>query len=101
MLTVLGRLGNMHSKGGFFMDIVLHGVVHGKTIELERNPGIDDGRVVQVVLNVEPSASAGKSAAVGYITAAGMMANYTEDDDAVLAEIYEDRRRDTRPEIAP
>ena len=28
----------------------LRGVVHGKTIELEADPGIEEGRVVEVVL---------------------------------------------------
>ena len=30
-----------------------------------------------------------------------MMEDYTEDDDAVLEEIYRDRKRDTRGDLAP
>jgi hypothetical protein len=32
------------------MSEVLYGIVHGKTIELEQDPGLEDGRRVQVVL---------------------------------------------------
>jgi hypothetical protein len=35
------------------MDIVVQGVVHGKTIELETNPGIEEGRRVELVLRVK------------------------------------------------
>ncbi len=77
------------------MTQVIEGVIHGRTIELEGDPGIEDGRKVQVVLQVE-SPYAGDE--VKGKTAAGMMASYTDDDDAVLAEIYQDRRRDTRRE---
>jgi hypothetical protein len=82
------------------MHIVMQGVIHGKTIELEQSPGIDDGLVVQVQLDVDqPSRSPGSPAPEEYITAAGMMADYNEDDDAVLAEIYRGRKQDLRPEI--
>jgi hypothetical protein len=84
------------------MEIVMQGVIHGQTVELERSPGLDDGSVVQVVLNVERPSPAARSGGAGPpATAAGMMANYTEDDDAVLEEIHRDRGRDTRREIEP
>jgi hypothetical protein len=76
------------------VSIVLQGVIRGKTIELETSPGIEDGRIVQVVLDVEqPAAHSGQSRGDETLTAAGMMADYTEDDDAVLAEIHRERKR--------
>ena len=82
------------------MTIVMQGVIHGRTIELEASPGIDDGRAVEVVLNVDQPLRPSEQPVPGqYVTAAGMMANYTEDDDAVLEEIYQDRKRDMLPEI--
>ncbi len=84
------------------MSIVLQGVVRGKTIELETSPGIEDGRIVKVVLDVEqPAAQSGQSRGEERLTAAGMMANYTEDDAAVLAQIHQERKQDTRREIQP
>ena len=77
------------------MTQVIEGVIHGRTIELDGDPGIEDGRKVQVILQAESPSSDEQAKRK---TAAGMMANYTDDDDAVLAEIYEDRKRDTRRE---
>jgi hypothetical protein len=77
------------------MDIVMQGVVHGKTIELETSPGIEDGRRVELVVRVKqlpgppPAWKSGSTE-----TAAGMMADYwAEEDDRILETIYQDRRR--------
>jgi hypothetical protein len=78
------------------MTQVILGVIHGRTIELDGDPGIEDGRKVQVVLQLDSACSDTKLAKRK--TAAGMMAGYSENDDAILAEIYQDRRRDTRRE---
>ena len=78
------------------MTQVIEGVIHGRTIVLNGDPGVADGSQVQVVLQVD-SPSSGREPP-DRKTAAGRMANYTDDDDAVLAEIYQDRRRDTRRE---
>ena len=43
------------------MEIVMQGVIHGQTVELERSPGLDDGSVVQVALNVDRPVSCGRS----------------------------------------
>jgi len=83
------------------MDIVVQGVVHGKTIELETSPGIEDGRRVEIVVRVNqlpgppPAWKPG-----GTETAAGMMADYwTEEDDRLLEAINQDRKRGSRREI--
>ena len=84
------------------MNIAMQGVIHGKTVELEDAPGLDDGRIVHVILSTDlPIRPEGGDASDPYQSAAGMMADYTEDDDAVLEEIYRDRKRDTRGDLAP
>jgi hypothetical protein len=82
------------------MKRVMQGVVHGRTIELDNDPGIDDGRTVDVVLlpkeqsGLPPGWTPG-----GTQTAAGMMADHwTDEDDRIFEQIYQDRRRDSRRE---
>ena len=72
-------------------------------IELDSNPGIEDGRKVDLVLHVgklpapPPMWTPG-----GTETAGGMMAEYwTEEDDRLLEEIYQDRKRDPLEAIEP
>ena len=83
------------------MDIVMQGVVHGKTIELETSPGIEDGRRVELVVRMKPLPSPPPAWKPGSTeTAAGMMASYwTEEDDRILETIYQDRKRGSRREI--
>ncbi len=35
------------------MNVVLHGTVHGRTVELDRDPGIGENRVVEVILRTK------------------------------------------------
>jgi hypothetical protein len=84
------------------MNIAMQGVIHGKTVELEDTPGLDDGRIVHVILSTDlPVRCEGGNLPGPYRSAAGMMADYTENDDAVLDEIYHDRKRDARGDLAP
>lgn len=83
------------------MTKVLHGVVHGRTIELEDDTGLEDGRKVEVILRTKelpgppPGWKPGREE-----TAAGMMASlWTEEDDRILEQIRQDRKNDTRREI--
>ncbi|MCX7426472.1 MAG: hypothetical protein NTW96_12730 [Planctomycetia bacterium] len=83
------------------MDIVLQGVIHGKTIELEESPGIEEGRRVELVLRVKqlPGPPPGWKPG-GTETAAGMMADHwTEEDDQILHAIDQDRKRPSRGEM--
>jgi hypothetical protein len=83
------------------MDIVLQGVIHGKTIELEESPGIEEGRRVELVLRVKqlPGPPPGWKPG-GTETAAGMMADHwTEEDDQILRSIDQDRKRPGRGEM--
>ena len=35
------------------MNIAMQGVIHGRTIELEDTPGLDDGRIVHVIVSTD------------------------------------------------
>jgi len=77
------------------MEKVIEGVVRGRTVELAVDPGIEDGRQVQVILRIKelPAAPPGWKPESSE-TAAGMMADYwTEEDDRILEDIYQDRKR--------
>ena len=81
------------------MSRTLHGKVHGKTIELDEDPGVADGQEVQVVLKTVPSR---RPWGEGLRRCAGALADeWTEEDDRILAQIHRDRRQDGRPEILP
>ncbi|MCY2994681.1 MAG: hypothetical protein NTY19_43490 [Planctomycetota bacterium] len=85
------------------MNKVLLGIVHGRTIELDADPGIADGRKVEVVLRFKqpPGPPPGWKPG-GTETAAGMMADHwSEADDEILEQIYQDRKHDSRREPAP
>lgn len=84
------------------MNIVLRGVVRGRTVELDRDPGLEENRVVDVVLRTKqlpgppPGWHPGSTE-----TAAGMLADtWTPEDDRILEELYKDRQRSTFREIA-
>jgi hypothetical protein len=83
------------------MTKILRGIVHGKTIELENETGLEDGRQVEITLRTNelpgppPGWKAGNTE-----TAAGMMAScWTEEDDRILQEIHQERKRDTHREV--
>jgi hypothetical protein len=77
------------------MEIVMQGVVHGKTIELETSPGIEDGRRVELVVRLKQRPAPPPAWKPGSTeTAAGMMAGYwTEEDDRILETIERDRKQ--------
>jgi hypothetical protein len=85
------------------MEIVMDGIVHGKTIVLESDPGLEDGKRVKLVLRL-PTTVLGpppKWTPGCTVTAGGMMADdWTEEDDRILEEIYQDRKG-TRKVIVP
>ena len=76
------------------MTRVLRGVVHGKTIELESDTGLEDGRKVEVILRAEelPGPPPGWKPG-SRETAAGMMAAaWSSEDDRILEEIHNHRK---------
>jgi len=74
--------------------ITTTGVVHGTTIILADNPGFADGMKVQViVVPTLPKRPWGE----GIIASAGALADdWTEEDDRILEQIYQNRKRSTR-----
>jgi hypothetical protein len=87
------------------MTKTLHGIVHGKTIELDEDLGVVDGQEVEVQVKMirprkrlpgpPPGWQPGRPS-----TTAGMLADsWTEEDDRILEEIYRDRKRETRREL--
>jgi hypothetical protein len=84
------------------MTKILQGIVRGKTIELDTDPGIEEGRAVEIV--VRPKQPPGPPPGWkpdNAETAAGMLAHtWSDEDDRILAEIYRDRQQSSRPEIA-
>ncbi len=78
------------------MDKVVHGVIHGKTIELTEPVGIADGQEVEVVLRCSMSS---RPWGEGIRNSAGGWADYwTDEDDRILEEIRHGRKCETRPE---
>jgi hypothetical protein len=78
------------------MNKVLHGVVHGKTIELSELPGVADGQEVEVVVKFSmPSRPWGE----GIRASAGGWADYPE-MDGVMEQIYQNRKQERRPQVS-
>ena len=77
------------------MQIVIHGVVHGNTIELNDPPGIPDGQEVEVVLR---PLDASRSSGEGFLHSAGALA----DDphwDGIMAHVQQERTLERRPQM--
>ncbi|MBX7073570.1 MAG: hypothetical protein K1X71_10520 [Pirellulales bacterium] len=74
------------------MTQILHGVVHGRTIELDAAPSALDGKQVRVILiGADPSASPGE----GILRSAGALEDVV-DIDQYIAEMAALRKRDRR-----
>ncbi len=84
------------------MNIVLRGTVRGRTVELDRDPGIEENRVVEVILRTKQLPGPPPGWKPGCMeTAAGMLSDsWTSEDDRLLEEIYHDRRQSTFREVA-
>ncbi len=78
------------------MGRIVHGVIHGKTIQLAEDPGIADGQEVRVVLAAVPPA---ENWGDGIRRSAGGWADDPE-IEAVMARIQEDRHRERRPQVS-
>lgn len=71
----------------------LHGKIHGRTIELDEDPGVAEGQPVEITIMSMP---AERPWGEGLRRCAGALANeWTEEDDRILDEIHQDRKRDT------
>jgi hypothetical protein len=66
----------------------MEGVIHGKTIELANDPGLEDGQAVRVIVKPLPTLEQRREA---ILRTAGSMAN-DPDFDAAMAQVERDRR---------
>ncbi len=74
------------------MNKTIHGIVHGKTIELDEELGVADGQEVEVSVKiVQAKGKWGE----GILRSAGGWSEYPE-MDAVMKKIHEDRKLERR-----
>jgi hypothetical protein len=73
----------------------LSGIIHGKTIELENDPGFVDGQEIRVTLQSAPGSP---SWGDGIRAASGAFADWPE-ADKYLEEILQERKMDLGREI--
>ena len=76
------------------MTKTVHGIVHGKMIELREDLGVAEGQEVEVQVKV---VSPGKKWGDGLLRCAGALANDTE-WDTIMEEIYQARKQERRPQ---
>ena len=77
------------------MTRTLHGKIRGKTIELDEDPGVDEGQEVEVRLTlVTPSRTWGQ----GILSSAGGWVDYPE-IDAIMERISLERKLERRPQM--
>ena len=74
------------------MSDLMQGVIHGRTIKLEQDPGLGDGRHVEVTVRVKESPEAPADHAARRETAAGMLADLPPRVDEDLEEILRGRK---------
>jgi len=77
------------------MSDLIHGVIHGKTIELQSDPGLGDGQPVEVFIRPAPSVG---TSGDGIRRSAGALA----DDPhwhAIMEEIHQARKQERRPHL--
>jgi hypothetical protein len=80
------------------MTRTLLGVIHGRTVELAEDLGVADGQQVEITIKTVASP---KRWGEGLRRCAGAFAaDWTEDDDRIMEEIHQERKRDTREEIS-
>ena len=75
------------------MTKTIHGRIHGKTIELDEDPGVAEGQEVEVkVTIVQPSRKWGE----GILSSAGGWSDHPE-MDAIMERIQQERKLERRP----
>jgi len=76
------------------------GIVHGKTIELNQEPGLPDGQAVTVTLTPLQQATTSLPPGEGLRRAFGAWVEDADELDKFLEELRQSRKR-SRPEIDP
>ncbi len=77
------------------MTRTIHGRVHGRTIELDEDPGVAEGQEVEVQVTLISRTL--RQPGEGFLRTEGALADDTEWDH-IMEEIHEDRKRDRRPQ---
>ena len=72
----------------------LHGTVHGRTIELDEDPGVADGEEVEIQIQVATAREWGE----GILRSAGGWVEYPEMDD-IMEKIYQERKLERGPQM--
>lgn len=75
------------------MTRIIHGRVHGKTIELDEDPGVAEGQEVEVQVRVIPRSP--RQPGEGFLRTEGALGDDPEWDD-IMEEIYQARKQDRR-----
>jgi hypothetical protein len=83
---------------GSIMSNTLHGKVHGKLIELDQDPGLAEGQEVEITVRPIESGTSPRSGE-GLLRTEGVLAD-DQEWDGIIEEIYLDRKRDRRREVA-
>ena len=78
------------------MSKTLHGKVHGKTIELDEDLGVDEGQEVEIQVRLLPKP--GRVPGEGLLRTEGILNDDTE-WDGIMEEIHQQRRLERRPQI--
>ena len=74
-----------------------HGLVRGRTIELEEDLGLAEGQEVEITVRmVRPADS--RQPGEGFLRTEGALADDSEWDE-IMQRVYEDRKREDRREI--
>ena len=78
------------------MTKIVHGKVHGRTIELDQDLGVAEGQEVEV--QVKLIAKSPRKPGEGFLRTEGALADDTE-WDAIMEEIHQARKLERRPPI--
>lgn len=74
----------------------IQGIKRGRVIELDEDLGIPDGEHVEMIVSTVRKRPWGE----GIRSAAGALADsWTDEDDRILEEIYQDRKRTSRRDL--
>ena len=72
----------------------LHGAVHGKTIDLDEDPGVADGQEVELQIQIATVRKWGE----GILRSEGGWVEYPEMDD-IMEKIRQERKLERRPQM--
>ncbi len=77
------------------MTRTVHGVIRGRTIELDEDLGLAEGQDVEIILKTAPTQ---RTWGEGILRTAGALADDPYWDD-IMEQIHQDRKRNRRPQM--